>query len=55
VIESSWDKPASDDVRVNQNAFSASCFPEVNRVAASSGLSVRIFKAQRPDSFEVVA
>ncbi len=55
VNESSWDKPAGGDVCVNQNAIYSSGFPEVDRVPAGSELSVRIFKAQRPDSFEVVA
>ncbi len=55
VIESGWDQPAGDDECVNQNAIYAPGFPEVDRVAAGSRLRVRIFKVQRPDSFEVVA
>ena len=55
VIESSWDQPAGDNECVNQNAIYAPGFPEVDRVAAGSRLRVRIFKIQRPDTFEVVA
>ncbi len=54
VNESSWDRPSGGGC-VNQNAIYAPGFPDVDRVAAGSELSVRIFKAQRPDSFEVVA
>lgn len=55
VNESSWDQPAGDNECVNQNAIYAPGFPEVDRVAAGSRLRVRIFKIQRPDTFEVVA
>ena len=56
VNESSWDAPTPDGGGcVNQNAIYAPGFPEVDRVAAGSELSVRIFKPQRPDSFAVVA
>lgn len=52
--ESSWDRPSGDGC-VNQSVIYAPGFPEVDRVAAGSELSARIFKPQRPDSFEVVA
>ena len=55
VNESSWNQPAGDNQCVNQNAIYAPGFPEVDRVAAGSRLRVRIFKVQRPDTFEVVA
>lgn len=62
VIESSWDRPSGDGLCVNENAFysfelpdGTFNYPEVDRVAAGSELRVRIFKAQRPDSFEVEA
>ena len=55
VFESSWDRPAGGNQCVNQNVIYAPGFPEVDRVAAGSELRVRIFKGQRPDSFEVAA
>lgn len=54
VNESSWDRPSGDGC-VNQSVIYAPGFPDVDRVAAGSELSVRIFKAQRPDSFDVAA
>jgi hypothetical protein len=54
VNESSWDRPSGDGC-VNQSVICAPGFPEVDRVAVGSELSARIFKPQRPDSFEVVA
>jgi len=55
VIDSSWNQPAGNNECVTQNAIYAPGFPEVDRVAAGSRLRVRIFKVQRPDTFEVVA
>src|SRR3712207_5746239 len=55
VIDSSWNQPAGANECVTQSAVYAPGFPEVDRVAAGSRLRVRIFKVQRPDTFEVVA
>jgi hypothetical protein len=55
VNESSWNRPSGDNECVNINTFYRTRFPELDRVAAGSKLRVRIFKAQRPDSFSVWA
>jgi hypothetical protein len=55
VIESSWVHPAGENECVQVTAFYDFRYPRVDHVAAGSKLRVRIFKAQRPDSFEIGA
>jgi hypothetical protein len=55
VVESSWNRPSGNNECVNETAFYRTRFPETDRVAAASKLRVRIFKSQRPDSFEIAA
>jgi hypothetical protein len=55
VRESSWDRLTGDDECLNVSTIYRTRFPEVDRVAASSKLRVRVSKAQRPDSFVVAA
>lgn len=55
VNESSWNRPAGDGLCVNQSAIYRTRFPETDRVAAGAKLRVRIFRAQRPDSFKIAA
>ena len=55
VNESSWDRSAGDDECLNVSTIYRTRFPETDRVAAGSKLRVRVSKAQRPGSFEIVA
>ncbi|MGH3147109.1 MAG: hypothetical protein ACRDTR_15035 [Rubrobacter sp.] len=55
VIESSWVYPSGENECAQQTAFYSFRYPEVDRVAAGSELRVRVFKAQRPGSFEIGA
>lgn len=55
VEESNWVYPAGDGLCANENAVYRWRFPYTNRVLAGSELKVRIFKSQRPDSFEIAA
>ena len=55
VIESSWVYPAGGGVCTSETAFYTFRYPDVDRVAPGSALRVRVFKAQRPDSFEIGA
>ena len=55
VVESSWDRPSGDNECVNENAIYSTRFPETDGVAAGAKLRVRIFKSQRPDSFQIAA
>lgn len=54
VMESNWNQP-SGDLCENESTVYRTRFPETDGVAAGTRLRVRIFKAQRPDSFEIVA
>ena len=54
VVESNWVYPTGDGLCADENATYEWRFPQTDRVAAGSDLRVRIFKAQRPDSFRVV-
>ena len=55
VMESSWDQLTGDDECLNVSTIYRTRFPEADRVATGSKLRVRVFKSQRPDSFEVAA
>lgn len=55
VFESSWNAPAVGGGCVTQATIYRTRFPEADSVPAGTELSVRVSKAQRPDSFEVVA
>jgi hypothetical protein len=55
VFESSWNAPAVGGGCVTQSAIYRTRFPEADSVPAGSGLSLRVSKAQRPDSFELAA
>ena len=55
VVESSWHQPSGPNECVNESVIYSTRFPETDRVAAGSKLRVRIFKSQRPDSFEIAA
>ena len=54
VFESSWTRP-SGDLCEHQTTFYRTRFPETDGVAAGTRLRVRISKAQRPDSFDIIA
>ena len=53
--ESSWNQATGEDECVNESAIYRTRFPETDSVAAGTELRVRIFKAQRPDSFGIAA
>jgi hypothetical protein len=55
VNEYSWAYPSGDGMCANEQAFLESRFPAARNVAADSKLRVRIFKIQRPGSFEIAA
>ena len=55
VAESNWVYPSGDGLCGNENAVYSWRFPETDSVAPGSRLRIRIFKTQRPDSFEVAA
>jgi len=55
VVDSSWIQPAGNGEFVTQTASYTWRFPEVDRVAASSKLRIRIFKSQKPDTFSITA
>lgn len=55
VKESRWDRLVGEDLCENELTFYRTRFPETDSVAAGANLRVRIFKAQRPDSFFVAA
>ena len=52
VYESVWIRPSSD-LCEHQSTIYRTRFPETDTVRAGSKLRVRVFKAQRPDSFGV--
>ena len=54
VYESVWIRPSSD-LCEHQSTIYRTRFPETDTVRAGSKLRVRVFKAQRPDSFGVAA
>lgn len=55
VKESSWNRPSGDGLCENRSVIYRTRFPETDKVAAGAKLRVRVFKAQRPDSFEIAA
>jgi hypothetical protein len=55
VYKSSWDQLFNEELCYGEVIEYRYRFPETNGVAAGSKLRVRIFKAQRPDSFEIAA
>jgi hypothetical protein len=55
VKESSWNRATGEGECLNESALYRTRFPETDRVAAGRELRVRIFKAQRPDSFQIAA
>ena len=55
VFESSWNAPAVGGGCVTQSVIYRTRFPETDTVGAGSKLRVRVSKAQRPDSFQIVA
>lgn len=55
VFESSWNAPAVGGGCVTQSAVYRTRFPGADTVVAGGKLRVRVLKAQRPDSFEIVA
>ncbi len=55
VVESSWDWPSGNNECVNLNRRYSTRFPETDSVGAGTKLRVRVFKSQRPDSFEIAA
>ncbi len=61
VIDSRWSSPSGDECASVTTYYTFVLpgdkfnYPEADRVTAGSELRVRIFKAQRPDSFSVAA
>ena len=55
VKESDWVYPADGGLCANESTIYRTRFPETDSVAAGAKLRVRVFKAQRPDSFAIAA